>query len=54
MNTITRLIIDDTEPAIRCPRIARQRTRWQTIRDTAEAMVVIACFLACVAAVFLA
>lgn len=51
---ITRLIIDDTEPPIRCPRISRPRTRWQTFRDTAEALVVIACFLLCIAAVFLA
>lgn len=52
MRTI--LLIDDSEAPIRCPRIARPRTRWQTVRDTAEAAVVIVCFLLCIAAVFLA
>jgi hypothetical protein len=50
----TRLIIDDTEPAIRCSRITKPRTGWQTFKDTMEALVVIVCFIACIAAVFLA
>lgn len=53
MRTI--LLIDDTEqPIRRLPRISRPRTRWQTARDTVEALTVIALFLACFAAVMLA
>ena len=49
----TRLIIDDSEPPV-FRRIYRPRARWQTVKDAAEALAIIAAGIVCILAVFLA